>query len=107
VLPNTLPLPPKLLFRQASPSAIKLAAATALPPLPPLPQRCHRHATAAYKIKEKYVILLTNLFFTTMVTATSSDDSGFTTIAMLLFASRIALMLGSDEHGVSSNSKPY
>jgi hypothetical protein len=62
MLPNTLLLPPKSRFCQAAASAVKLAAATALPPLLPLSPRCHRCTTAAYKIKEKYEILLTNLF---------------------------------------------
>jgi hypothetical protein len=83
-LPNTLPLLPKLRFCQGAASAVKLAAAAALPP------RCHRRTTTAYKIKEKYAILLTNLFFTKMVTATNSNDGGSMSIAMLLLASRIA-----------------
>jgi hypothetical protein len=61
-LSNMLLLPPKSRFCQAVASAAKLAAAAVLPPLlPPLPH-CHRCATTAYKIKEKYVMLLTNLF---------------------------------------------
>ncbi len=72
-LPNALLLLLKLRFRQAAASAAKLAAAAMLPPLPPLPPCCHRHATTAYKIN-KNVILLTNLCFTTMVTAARSDN---------------------------------
>jgi hypothetical protein len=56
---NALPLPPKLRFRQAAASAAKLATAAAVLP----PPRCHRHATTAYKIKEKCIMLLTYLFF--------------------------------------------
>jgi hypothetical protein len=62
MLLNALLLPPKLRFHQVAASATKLAAAAVLPLPPPLPPRCHRRATAANKIKEKYVILLTNLF---------------------------------------------
>jgi hypothetical protein len=71
---NAVPLPPKLRFHQATSFAAKLASATALLPLlPPLP-RCHRCATVAYKIEKKYVILFTNLFFTTMVMAACSNN---------------------------------
>jgi hypothetical protein len=72
-LPNALLLPLKLRFHHATTSATKLAAATVLPPLPPLLPHCQRHATTAYKIY-KNVILLTNLFFTMMVTAARSDN---------------------------------
>ncbi len=41
-----------------------------------------------------------------MVTAASNNDGGSTMIAIMLFASRIALMLGSDERDVSRDSKP-
>jgi hypothetical protein len=89
-IPKVLPLPPKLRFHQAAASAAKLIATAVLPPPPLLPlSHCHRRATAAYKIKEKYVILLTNLFF-------HHDGNGSkqqwrwthkkTTIAVLLFA---------------------
>jgi hypothetical protein len=65
MLPNVLPLPlpPKLHFSQAAASATKLAAVVALPLPPPLPLCCHRCATTAYKMKEKYVILLTYPIF--------------------------------------------
>jgi hypothetical protein len=72
-LPNALLLLLKLCFRQATASAAKLATATVLPLPPPLPPRCHCHTTTAYKIKI-YIILLTNLFFTTMVMAAHSDN---------------------------------
>jgi hypothetical protein len=75
-LSNALPLPPKLRFCQAAASATKLAAAAVLPPPLPLPSSCHRCATTAYKIKEKYVIILINLVFTTMVMAASSNNGG-------------------------------
>ncbi len=71
--PNMLLLPLKLHFRQAAASAAKLATATILTPLPTLPPCGHRHATTAYKII-KNVKILTNLFFTTMVTAACSND---------------------------------
>jgi hypothetical protein len=69
-LPNALLLLLKMRFCQAAISAakLKLAAAALLLPPPPLPLRCHCRATTAYKIKQ-YVILVTDLFFTTMVTA--------------------------------------
>jgi hypothetical protein len=67
-------MPSKSRFCQAATSIAKLAAANALLLPPPLPPRCHRHATIAYKIKEKYVILLTFLFFTSMVMAACSND---------------------------------
>jgi hypothetical protein len=70
--PNMLLLQLKLRFRQAATSAAKLAAATMLPPPPPLRTLGNRHATTAYKIKKG--ILLTNLFFTTMVTSACSND---------------------------------
>jgi hypothetical protein len=62
-----------LRFRQAAASTTKLAAATVLSPPPPLPPRSHDHTSTAYKIKE-YIILLTNLFFTMMITATCSNN---------------------------------
>jgi hypothetical protein len=61
-----------LRFLQAFASTTKLAAATVLSPLPPLLPRSHDCTSTAYKIK--YIILLTNLFFTTMITATCSND---------------------------------
>ncbi len=73
--PNALLLPLKLCFCQAAASAAKLAAAVMLPLLPPMLPRCQCCATTAYKIYEN-VILLTNLFFTTMVTAACSDNGG-------------------------------
>jgi hypothetical protein len=51
-LPNALLLPLKLRFRQAAASTAKLATVVVLPPLLPLPPRCHHRATAAYKKKE-------------------------------------------------------
>jgi hypothetical protein len=57
-LPNVLPLPPKSSFRQDATSATKLDATATLPP-----PRCHHRATTAYKIKEKYIILLTYFFY--------------------------------------------
>ncbi len=65
----------KLRFCQAAASTAKLAAATVLPPPPPLPTRGNRCAATAYKINKKG-ILLTNLFFTTMVMTACSDDCG-------------------------------
>jgi hypothetical protein len=62
-LPNALPLLPKLCFCQVAASTTKLAATAALLLPQPLLPRCHHHATTAYKIKEKYVILLTYLIF--------------------------------------------
>ncbi len=38
-------------FRQAAASTTKLAAATVLLPLPPLPPRSHDRTSTAYKIK--------------------------------------------------------
>jgi hypothetical protein len=67
-------LPLKLRFRQAVASTTKLATATVLLPPPPLPPCCHRRATTAYKIKI-YKILLTNLFFATMVMAAHSNNN--------------------------------
>jgi hypothetical protein len=73
--PNTLLLQLKLRFHQAAAFAAKLAATTVLPSPPPLPMRGNHCATTAYKINKKE-ILLTNLFFTTMVTTAHSDDCG-------------------------------
>jgi hypothetical protein len=103
---NALLLWLKLHFCQAAPSAAKLAAATVLPPLPPLPMRGTRRATTAYKINKKG-ILLTNLFFTTMGMTARSNNCG----AMrqqrwqccYLQLTRIALMLRSDEREASSH----
>ncbi len=107
--PNVLLLPLKLRFRQAAASATKLATATVLPPLPPLPTRGNHRATTAYKIKK--VILSTNLFITTMETAACSDDCGATRQqgwqCCYLQLPRIALMLRSDKHDVNSSIKPY
>jgi hypothetical protein len=58
----------------ASASAAKLAAYAVLLPPPPLLPHCQRCITTAYKIY-KNVILLTNLFFTMMVTAAHSSNS--------------------------------
>jgi hypothetical protein len=49
--PNALLLPLKLRFRKAAASAVKLAAATMLPP-PPLPTRGNHRAITGYKIKK-------------------------------------------------------
>jgi hypothetical protein len=73
--PNMLLLPLKLHFHQAAASAVKLAAAIVLPPPPPLPTHGNNRATTAYKKKG---IVLTNLFFTMMVTASRSNDCGST-----------------------------
>ena len=58
-------------------------------------------------IEEKYVILLTNLFFHHHGNSSKQRQWRIyktRTLAVLLFATRIALMLGSDEHGVRSGS---
>ncbi len=104
--PNALLLRLKSHFCQAAASAAKLADTTVLLPPPPLPMRGNRRATTAYKINKKG-ILLTNLFFTTMVMTAGSNDCG----AMrqqrwqccYLQLPRIALMLGSDRREASSH----
>ncbi len=107
--PNALLLPLKLRFRQADVSAAKLAAATVLPPRPPLNMCGNRRATTAYKIK-KNVILLTYRFFTTMVTAARSDNCGATRQRQwqccYLQLPRIVLMLWSDKRDGNSSIKP-
>jgi hypothetical protein len=104
--PNALLLRLKVRFRQATASAAKLAAATMLPPPPPLPTRSNRCITTAYKINKKG-ILLTNLFFTTMVTAAPSNDCGAMRQQQwqccYLQLPRIVLMLQSDKPEASSH----
>jgi hypothetical protein len=79
----------------------------------PLPPPCHCRATTAYKIKEKYVILLTYLIFhhngngSKQQPQQTYERTTAITIAVLLLATRIALMFGSDKRGVGSGSKPY
>jgi hypothetical protein len=104
--PNALLLQLKLCSHQAAVSAAKLATAIMLPPLPPLPMRGNSHTTTAYKINKKG-ILLTDLFFTMMVTTAHSDDCGATRQqrwqCCYLQLPRIALMLRSDEREASSH----
>jgi hypothetical protein len=104
--PNALLLRLKLRFCQAAASTIKLAAAIVLLPPPPLPTHGNRRATAAYKINKKG-ILLTNLFFTTMVTTARSDNCGATRQRQwqccYLPLPRIALMLRSDKCEASNH----
>ncbi len=104
--PNALLLRLKLHFCQAAASAAKLAATIVLPPPPPLPMRGNCHATFAYKINKKG-ILLTNLFFSTMVTTARSDDCGATRQQWWQFCYLqlpiIALMLWSDKCEASNH----
>jgi hypothetical protein len=103
---NALLLRLKLHFHQAATSAAKLATAIVLPPPPPLPMHGNCRATTAYKINKKG-ILLTNLFFTKMVTTACSNDCR----AMrqqrwqccYLQLSRIALMLQSGKREASNH----
>jgi hypothetical protein len=53
---NALLLPLKLRFCKAAASATKLATATMLPLLPPLPPCGHCRATTAYKVKNNNTI---------------------------------------------------
>jgi hypothetical protein len=105
VFPNALLLWLKSRFCQAAASAAKLATAIVLPLPPPLPMCGNRHTTTAYKIKKG--ILLTNLFFTTMVTTARSDDCGATRQGRwqccYLQLPRIALMLRSDKREASNH----
>jgi hypothetical protein len=104
--PNVLLLWLKLHFRQAATSVAKLASATVLPLLPPLPTRGNRRGTTVYKINKKG-ILLTNLFFTMMVMTARSNDCGATRQqrwqCCYLQLPRKALMLQSDECEASSH----
>ncbi len=104
--PNALLLWLKLCLCQAAASAAKLAAAIMLPLPPPLPTRGNCHATTAYKINKKR-ILLTNLFFTTMVMTARSNDCGATRQQQwqccYLQLPRIALMLQSDKREASNH----
>jgi hypothetical protein len=104
--PNVLLLWLKLPHRQAAATTAKLAATIVLLPPPLLPMRGNRCATTAYKINKKG-ILLTSLFFITMVTTACSDDCGATRQQRWQFCyvqlPRIALMLQSDEREASSH----
>jgi hypothetical protein len=103
---NTLLLQLKLCFGQAAASTTKLATTIVLPPPSPLPMRSNCCATTAYKINKK-VTLLTNLFFTTMVTTVRINNCGATRQqrwqCCYLQLPRIALMLRSDEREASSH----
>ncbi len=106
----------------------KRAAATAKIALPLSCRLCHQaghchHAAAAatsanarqppryHCLQNKKVILLTNLIFTTMVTAAHSNDCRATRQwqwqCCYLQLPRIALMLRSDKRDVNSSINPY
>ncbi len=106
VFPNVLLLWLKSRFCQAAAFAAKLATAIVLLPPPPLPTRGDRLTTTAYKIN-KEGILLTNLFFATMVMTACSNDCGATRQqrwqCCYLQLPRIALMLRSDKPEASSH----